>query len=439
MKQLGITIWLVAVFFSTASVAEDLVQVFTMSLKSDPQLLAEAASRQAVGELDAQALAQFLPQVDLNANDGYIRQDTSSQSFLSGDRDFNDHGYTLSITQPIYHRQNFVQKAQADISIEGAQASYLVAEQALIIRVSERYFEVLARQDALSFATAEHEAISQQLEQTTQRFDVGLSTITDVTESQAAYDLSIASIILAETILANSKERLREIAGRYLDTLSVLKAETPLVSPDPEDIDQWTTLALEQNPIMAVAKAAVDNAGQSIEFQRSGHYPSLDVVGQKSYSSQSDSSFGGGHKTHQDSVSLQFNLPIYTGGAVVSRTREAGYRLDQAMQNQEQQRREVTRQTREAYNQVIAGISQVKALKQAVISSEKALESTEAGFEVGTRTTVDVLSVRRELFRALRDHARSRYDYILSTLRLKQAAGIVSIDDLNQINQWLGS
>jgi outer membrane protein len=439
MKQLGITIWFITVLFSTASVAEDLVQVFAMSLKSDPQLLAEAASRQAVGELDAQALAQFLPQVDLNANNGYIKQDTSSQSFLSGDRDYNDHGYTLSITQPVYHRENFVQKAQADISIEGAQASYLVAEQALIIRVSERYFAVLGRQDALSFATAEHEAITQQLEQTKQRFDVGLSTITDVSESQAAYDLSIASIILAETTLANSKERLREIAGRYLDTLSALKEETPLVSPDPEDIDQWTTLALDQNPSMAVVKAAVDNAGQSIEFQKSGHYPSLDVVGQKSYSSQSDSSFGGGLKTHQDSVSLQFNLPIYTGGAVVSRTREAGYRLDQAMQNQEQQHREVTRQTREAYNEVIAGISQVKALKQAVVSSEKALESTEAGYEVGTRTTVDVLNVRRELFRALRDHARSRYDYILSTLRLKQAAGTVSMNDLNQINQWLGS
>jgi len=420
-------------------VAEDLMEVFTMSLRSDPQLLAEAASRQAVGELDSQALAQFLPQIGLSANDGYIRQDTSSQSFLSGDRNYNDHGYSLSITQPVYHRENFIQQAQADISIEGAQASYLVVEQALIVRVAERYFEVLGRQDAVSFAIAEQEANKQQLEQTQQRFEVGLSTITDVTESQAAYDISIAGVISAETGLVNSKERLREIAGRYLDTLSVLKEETPLVSPDPEDIDKWTEQALEKNPNITVARAAVDNAGQSIEFQKSGHYPSLDVVGQKSYSSQSDSSFGGSYKTHQDSVSLQFNVPIYTGGAVVSRTREAGYRLDQAMQNQEQQHREVTRQTREAYNQVIAGISQVKALKQAVISSEKALESTEAGYEVGTRTTVDVLNVRRELFRALRDHARSRYDYILSTLRLKQAAGIVNIDDLNRINQWLGS
>lgn len=439
MKRLGITIGLVTMFISTASLAEDLMQVFTLSLKSDPQLLAEAASRQAVGELDAQASAQFLPQVDLSANDGYIKQDASSKSFLGNDLDYNDHGYTLSITQPVYRRQNFVQKAQADISIQGAQASYLVAEQALIIRVSERYFEVLGRQDALNFATAEHEAITQQLEQTKQRFDVGLSTITDVLESQAAYDLSIASIILAETELANSKERLREIAGRYLDTLFVLKAETPLVSPDPEDIDQWTKLALDKNPNIVVAKAAVENAGQNIEFQKSGHYPSLDIVGQKNYSSQSDSSFNGSYKVHQDSVSLQFNLPIYSGGAVVSRTREAGYRLDQAMQNQEQQHREVTRQTREAYNKVISGISQVKALQQAVVSSEKALESTEAGYEVGTRTTVDVLNVRRELFGALRDHARSRYDYILSTLRLKQAAGIVSIEDLNQINQWLGS
>ncbi len=423
--------------FSTTTMAEDLMQIFAQSLKSDPQLLAEAASRQAVGELDSQAQAQFLPKIDFGANNGKIWQDTSSQSFVSGDREYNQHGYSLSITQPIYRRQNFVQQAQAEISIEGAQASYYIAEQALIVRVAERYFDLLGRQDDVAFAIAEREAIAQQLEQTQQRFEVGIATITDKSESQAAYDLANAEVISADNELANSKERLRETSGSYYDALDVLQAETPLVSPEPEDIEQWSAVALEQNPSLVVARTSVENANKNIELQKSGHYPSLDVVGQKTYTSQSDSSFGSGSKTHQDSITLQFNLPIYAGGGIQSRSREASYRLDQAMQNEEQQRRAVFRQSREAYNGVMSGISRVKALKQAVISNEQALESTEAGYEVGTRTTVDVLNVRRDLFRARRDYASSRYDYILSSLRLKQAAGTDSIDDLTQINSWL--
>ncbi|MBE9533140.1 MAG: TolC family outer membrane protein [Proteobacteria bacterium] len=436
--MIRIFILLFVSLFSSVTMAEDLMQIFTLSLKSDPQLLAEASSRQAVGELDAQAQARFLPKLSFSANEGRVWEDTSSQTFVAGSREYNSHGYSLNITQPVYHRQNFVQQAQADIAIANAQASYLIAEQALIIRVAERYFGFLSKQDDLKFAEAQKEAISQQLEQTQQRFDVGLATITDVMESQAAFDLANATEISAENELANSKERLRETSGSYQDSLSALNSESPLVSPQPEDIDQWSAIALEQNPTLLVAKAAVDNAQQGIQLQKSGHYPSLDVVAQKNYSSQNAGSFGGGSKTHQESIGLQFNLPIYEGGAVQSRTRESGYRLNQTMHNEEQQRRIIIRQSREAYNGVMSGISRVKALKQAVISSEKALESTEAGYEVGTRTTVDVLNVRRDLFRARRDYANSRYDYILASLRLKQAAGTVSVDDLQQINQWLG-
>jgi len=436
--NLNLAVLLLASLTSTASLSEDLLDVFSMSLKTDPQLLAESASRQAVAELEAQARALFLPEIGLSSDYGRVWQDTSSQSLVGGKRQYNNHGYSLSITQPVYRRQNFVQRAQADIANESAQASYQIVEQALIIRVAERYFDVLGRGDDVTFAIAEREAISQQLEQTQQRFDVGLATITDVVESQAAYDLANAEVIGAENELANSRERLRETSGSYSESLSQLKAESPLVSPEPENIDDWSNVALTQNPNLLVAKSAVDNAGQNIELQKSGHYPTLDIVGQKSYISQSDSSFGGSSKTHQETIGLQFNLPIYSGGSVQSKTRESEFRLDQAMQNEEQQRRSVIRQSRESYNGVISGISRVKALKQAVASSEKALESTEAGYEVGTRTTVDVLNVRRDLFRAHRDHSNSRYDYILSSLRLKQAAGTVNVEDLAQINQWLG-
>jgi len=434
--RIGISLVLISSFFSSVSLAEDLMEVYALSLKSDPQLLAELSSQHAVGELALQASARFLPELSLSADNGRVWQDSSAQSF-GGKKDYNSHGYSLNLTQAIYRKQNFIQQAQADIAIESAQASYLVIEQGLVVRVAERYFSVLGRQDDVTFAITEGEAISLQLEQTQQRFDVGLATITDVVESQAAYDIANAAVISAENELANSKERLRETVGLYLDSLSVLQDETPLISPEPLDINEWSNVALNQNPNLRVAKSAVDNAGQNIELQKSGHYPSLDIVGQKSYSSQSDSSFGGSSKTHQESISLQFNLPLYSGGSVQSQTREAGHRLNQAMQNEELQRRTIVRQSREAYNGVISGISRVKALKQAVASGEKALESTEAGYEVGTRTTVEVLNVRRDLFRARRDYASSRYDYILSSLRLKQAAGTVSLNDLNQINQWL--
>ena len=292
-------------------------------------------------------------------------------------------------------------------------------------------------EDDLSFALAELEAIEKQLEQADQRFEVGLATIIDVTEARAAYDLATAAIIEAENLLANAREALRETAGQYPSELAELKEETPLVKPEPENIEEWSEQAIVMNPVLQSANSNVGLAKENIEFERSGHYPTLDLVAQKGYTSQSDSNLSGSNKTHQKILGLQVNIPIYAGGVVNSRTREASFRLDEAMQNEEEQRRAIIRQTRAAYNSVMSGVSRVNALQQAVYSNQKALESTEAGFDVGTRTTVDVLNARRELFSALRDYSRSRYEYVVNTLRLKQAAGIVSVNDIEQINQWL--
>jgi len=438
MKQLRRGFILVMSFFSVNSFAEDLLEVYSLALQSDPVLLAEIASRQAIGELDAQSLALFLPQINLSADTNKVDQNTSSASatLFDGDRDFNRHGYNLNVTQPIYRKDNFVQRDRVEIAIDSAQASYQVVAQDLILRVADRYFDFLAKQDDLTFAIAEKESIARQLDQAQQRFDVGAATITDVAESQAGFDLSNARLIEAENELANSKERLHETTGRTIDKVAALKIESEPVRPDPANIDEWSEVALAQNPAMLVAHLAVKNAGQEIELQKSGHYPSLDLVGGQNYSSSNDGQFGGA-KTTELNVGLALNVPIYSGGAVVSRTREASYRLDQAMQKEEQQRRLIYRQSRVAYNDVISGVSRVKALKQAVISSERAFESTEAGYEVGTRTTVDVLNVRRNLFSARRDYSVARYRYIVATLSLKQAAGTVSVDDLSRINAWM--
>jgi outer membrane protein len=441
MKQLTISTLVGFMLISVNSYAEDLLDVYQLALKNDPQILAEYASQLAVGELDAQSRANFLPTLGLNANTNRNWQDTSSSGLggslnLGGNRDFNTHGYALTITQPLYKKQNYIQKDKAGIAIEQAAANYAVVLQDLMVRVAERYFDVLEKQDDEVFALAEREAIARQLEQTNQRFDVGISTITDVTESQAAYDLAHAAVIFAENEVDNSKERLREPLGQYIETLATLTDDAKPVRPQPEDIDQWSNNALAQNPGIAVAHFAVEDSKQTIKLEKSGHYPSLDLVGQQAYDSSSDGSFGGS-KTHQSILGLQFNVDFDVSGRVRSQTREAEHRLSQAMQNEEQQRRSVVRQSREAYNGVMSGFSQVAALKQAVVSSEKALEATEAGYQVGTRTTVDVLNVRRDLFRARRDYASARYDYILSSLRLKQAAGSIEQADLEQINQWL--
>lgn len=421
-----------------ASAAQDLLESYNLALQSDPQLMAQAANQFATSELADQADALFLPEIGLTADANKVWTETSSQRF-GGDSESIDRGYTLSLIQPIYRRESFVQNRQADIAISGATAQYQVVEQELIVRVADAYFGVLGAKDDVKFAEAEREAISKQLEEAQQRFEVGLTTITDVSEAQAAFDIVSSALIAAENALANSREVLRETTGQYPDSLSPLVKDTPLVRPEPENIEQWSDTALVTNPALQVVGSDVDFARENIQLQRSGHYPTLDIVAQKNYSSQSDSNLSGGSQTHQELVGLQFNLPIYAGGAVSSRTREAGFRLDEVMQTEEQQRRAIMRQTREAYNSVLSGISQVKALEQAVRSNEKALEATEAGFEVGTRTTVDVLNARRELFSARRDYARSRYEYIVNTLRLKQAAGIVTVNDLQQINTWLAA
>jgi len=425
-----------AILSSSISHAENLVDVFESALVNDPQLLAEASAQRAIGELDAQATARFLPQLSLSANNGQIRRQASAQTF-GGEQEYNNHGYSLSLTQPLFRQENYVQNNQADIAIEQAHANYQVAEQALILRVAERYFDFLARQDEVQFSTTEKEANGKQLEQVQQRFDLGLATITDLSESRAGYDLANANVITAENELANSRERLLETSGLYLEGLAALKSDTPLVRPEPELSEQWVEVALKQNPNLRVVRKSKEDAQQVIALEKSGHYPSLDLVGEKNYTSQSDSGFGGSSKVNQQSLSIQFNLPIYEGGGVSSRVRQASHRLDEAMQNEEAQRRAVVRQSRVAFNGVISGISRVKALNQALVSGQKALESTEAGYEVGTRTTVDVLNVRRDLFRAKRDYASSRYEYILSSLRLKQAAGNLSPLDLTQINEWL--
>jgi outer membrane protein len=304
-----------------------------------------------------------------------------------------------------------------------------------MVRVAERYFSVLGAEDNLALARAELEALQRQLEQAQQRFEVGLIAITDVQESRAGYDRSVANEIVARNALENAREGLREVSLAYHPTIARLSANPPLTAPDPEDIEVWVNTALGQNLTLASAQIAADIAHQDIRAQYANHLPTLDISGNHGFSS-SGGRFGDSEQ-ESSGIGLNLSLSLYEGGQVASRTRQAEHRHSESLERLEQQQRAVYRQARQSYLEVLSTISAVKAYMQAMVSAETALESTQAGFEVGTRTAVDVVASQRNLYQSRRDYSRARYDYILSIFRLKQAAGTLGADDLLLANGWL--
>jgi len=430
----------IALLFCTFTIkAEDLLEIYQLAEKNDPQFKAAQAAHMAALEAKPQSRALLLPDLSLSARAVRDREDIQSSSstiFTTETTYSTTKGYSLSLTQPLFNAEYFIQLRQADAAIGQADAELAAARQDLIIRVSERYFDELAALDNLEFARSEKSAVERQLEQTKQRFDVGLIAITDVHEAQAAYDLAVAQEIDAENQVSSSREALSELTGQKHETLGNLTDKMQLIPPDPANIDNWSDTALDQNFALIAAEFVVKAAQDEIKLQRSGHLPTLDITASHGFTDISGGSFGA-RETEDSTIGIQLNVPLYTGGLTNSRVREAVQQLEQARENLEQQRRATLRQSRDAYLSTSAAINRVKAFQQAVVSAQSALDATEAGLEVGTRTTVDVLNSRRNLFGAQQNHARSRYDYILNTLRLKQAAGILSKVDLEQINNWI--
>ena len=413
--------------------ADDLVSTYQLALDSDPQYQAAVEAHRAALEVIPQSRAALLPNIAITGDVSRNRFDQRNSSDTSYS---TNQTYSVGLRQALYQRERFLQLEQADNRVVQADAQLIAAQQGLLLRVATRYFLVLGAQDNVAFVEADKEAIARTLDQAQQRFDVGLAAITDTLEAQARYDIAVSDAINAERLLDDTREALRELTGELPLAPEVLKAEIPLITPEPVDQDAWVAAALEQNPLVLAARAATEVAKQEIQVQNSGHYPSLDMVADYSYR---DTEFGGFTplERNDSAIGLQLSLPLYEGGLVSSQTRQSRYQYNQAREEQEKQRRATERQTRDNYRGIISGISKVSALKNAVISNEKAVEAAETGFEVGTRAVVDVLDAQRELLRARRDHARSRYDYLLDTLRLKQAAGILHETDLVQVNNLL--
>lgn len=425
-----------ALLFGAAAQGSDLLDVYRLATQNDPVVRAAEAQRSAEFEAKPQGRALLLPFVTFDAAYDRIHERIRESNFgVGGTNNYSVSTLTLSLVQPIYHREYFAQLRQADAIVGRADAQYSAVQQALMVRAARAYFGVLAARDILQFAQSEKDSIGRQLEQAKQRFDVGLIAITDVHVAQAAFDLATAREIEAANQLQSAQEALFELTGDFIADVDPLTREIPLASPDPADVEQWVGTAMEQNFALLAARFNAEFAEQGVALQRSGHYPSLDLVASLGRTDSTDSPV---QRDGEDAaVGLRLTVPLYQGGAVRSRSRQAGFELAQALEQVEQQRRATLRQTRDAYNAVIAAINRVNALAQARVSARSALDATEAGMEVGTRTAVEVLTARTDLFRAESDYAQARYDYLLNTLVLKQAAGSLSIADLEEINRWL--
>lgn len=448
----SLLVTLAAFTASSVGTAASLLEVYQQALQSDP-LIHEAESRRlAAQEAAPQARGLLLPQI---AAGGSWTQNELSGVEVGTDNtgnfgsfgfetDSEDTAWNLALRQTIFRWDQVVNLKQASKTVARSDMAYEAAQQDLMVRVVARYFAVLATEDRLTSIHADREAIARQLEQAKQRFEVGLIAITDVQESQAAFDQSVAAEIAAERDLATTRELLREVTGEYVPELSAPAEDFPLLAPNPADEETWIELAMEQNLELLASRLDEQIARDEISFRRTGHYPTVDLVASRSgFESDGDRSSGGGPFETADStrdgdtIGIEVTVPLFSGGRTSSAVREAVY-LHRASQEQLQRvARETERATRDAYLGVLSEISRVKALEQAVTSSRTALEATQAGFDVGTRTIVDVLTSQRLLYQAITNYYDSRYVYIANVLRLKRAAGTLQVQDLEQVDRWL--
>lgn len=418
---------------SPVTQALDLAQIYDLAKSQDTQLMIAQSQYESAQLALPQAQSANRPQVNLSAHTTY---DDSGNTLTSDDTQ-TSYGYSLSLSQSLYNSETTSQVNAVEASVRQAEAQYRAAEQDLIIRVTEAYFNILSAQDTVAFAEAEKNAIGRQLEQAKKRFEVGLIAITDVKEAQASYDASVASEISASNSLDNAREALQLIIGQPLDApLSTLGDEVQLLIPQPADRNAWITQAQKNNLTLLSAEAGLQAAAENRNVATSGDKPTVNLVA--SYTdTEIDSDNNGDFSTDDLVLSVQFKMPLYTGGYTSSNIKQAEADFRTAQNNLMFQKRTVTQLTSTAYLSIVSGISQVNALEQALASSTAALEATQAGFDVGTRTSVEVLNSLRETYRSKRDYASARYSYLVNTLKLKQAAGLLIDDDLKAINQWL--
>ncbi|MEZ8435920.1 outer membrane channel protein TolC [Vibrio splendidus] len=415
---------------SSSAFADTLAEVYDQAKQNDPQLLRSAAQRDAAFEAVTSSRSDLLPQIDLRANYDINRGDLSNKN-----NDNNQWGAGIYFSQELYQRSSWITLDTAEKTARQSDSAYAAEQQALILRVATAYFEVLRAQDNLEFVRAEKAAVARQLEQTKQRFEVGLSAITDVHDAQAQYDGVLADEVLAENTLINNYEGLREITGQEHSNLSILDTDRFSASKSSESAAALVEQAEQKNLSLLASRISQDVAKDNITLASSGHLPSLTLDGSYSLADQSNSS----NDYDQDNLNLGLNLvvPLYTGGNTTSLTKQAEYNYVAASEDLEATYRSVVKDVRAFNNNITASIGALRAYEQSVVSAQSALEATEAGFDVGTRTIVDVLDSTRRLYDANKNLSDARYNYILSVLQLRQAVGTLSEQDIVDVNAGL--
>jgi len=422
-----------ALALASPAFATDLLRAYRLAQQNDPEYAAARFDYEAAIEARPQARAALLPQIGFS----YSRSEDDQEDRTAGsENSFTTESHELNLRQTLFDWEQFAGVGRADAEVARAEAELADADQALILRVAERYFDVLSAEANARFARAELEAIERQRDQARERFDVGLIPVTDVKAAQASYDLAVSRQIEAQNDVADAREALRAVIERRAGTLARLQDELPLDPPEPANPDRWVEQAREQNPEYLAARASAEAARQGIRQARAGHYPEIDLVVSRR-EIQTEFTAGIQQDQRTDSIGVEVSIPIFSGGAVSSRGREARSNFEASQSRVVEARRAVEQRTRDAFRGLRARISQVRALRQAVESNEAAVEATEAGFRVGTRTGVDVLDALRDLFEAERDFATARFEYILNRLRLQEAAGTLTVDQLRAVNTWL--
>ena len=419
---------------------ENLADVYELALKNDPLLKAAEATYRAGKENRTQGIAGLLPTLSVGGSTNWNEYRVEEQIIDQ----YNSNSYLASLNQPIFRLDKWFQFERGTALSEAASAEFAYQQQETMIRVASAYFNVLNSIDSLNAARAEEKAIGRQKDLAKKRFDVGLAAITEVQETQAAFDLTVVSRIAREAQLDSARESLTSIVGRDIKLLSPLSDNFEISLPDPLDRESWVSLGLKNNYQLKAAKLQRDAAQASARSTASNHLPQIDLVGRVSKSTSKQGKFGGfiqnplfGVEQDTRQYSIQFNLPLYAGGAISSARRQAYANYDRSKEQAIYAERSTVRDVRSNHFGVQTQVANVTARKQALASAESALEATQIGYEVGSRNTVDLLDAQKRLFQAQRDYASSRYDYIISMLRLKASVGSLSPKDLMNISNQM--
>ena len=446
MRKTSLALLIGASLAASASAAQatDLWDIYQLAVQNDPSFLQAQANYQAAVEDKAIARGGYLPNITFNANRNRtnVKGDQIGVSNTTpptiGLQNFTSTTYQtqyqFQLTQPIFNWAAWQAINQADAQVAQAEAQYTAAQEDLIQRTATAYFNVLNARDTLNADRAAEESNAKQLEQSKEKYDVGMSAITDVENAQAAYDQSAANVITAEQQVVTTEEQLRAITGQAAGELMEPSMDMPLRSPDPANAQQWVDQALKQNPNVLAAQSGVAVADANIGMKRANEYPSLNAIAQHNKINDTGNNVFDLSQTSGTFLELQLSFPIFSGGTVAAQVSQAQRQYDAAVDNVKLVSRQTEQQARTAYLGVLTGISQVQALKQSVKSNQTSMDATQTGMEVGTRTIVDVLTARQNLLTAQTGFSNARYTYLESLLQLKDAAGTLTEQDLKEIN-----